>query len=215
MKGNVMAEVKRYVTPVFRVSFPHLFEARQMTKTDKPKFGLTAVWRPGDFSAADKKRWKVILGALDAESRARFKTRFKDLPANYRKGLRDGAEKAELEGFGKGMVFASLTSQMRPGIVDLNRNAISPEEGNSDRIYPGSYCRATVNTYSYDNRGKGVALGLMNVQLVKDGERLDGRTDAAEDFEDDLDDRWLDEGEPEVEDEDPDGDDDLDDEIPF
>ena len=38
----------------------------------------------------------------------------------------------------------------------------------------------------------------MNLQKVADGERIDGRTDAAEDFEDELDDDWLNDQEDEV-----------------
>ena len=208
-----MTEIKRYITPVFRLSFPNLFEPRAPMAGQKgdPKYGLTAVWTPADFSDKDKKLWKAMIGALDAECKSRFKKAWKDLPANFKKGLRNGNEKPELEGFGEGTRFASLTTKMRPGVVDAGRNKIGPDEGNADEIYPGCYCRATVNPYSYDNQGKGVALGLMNVQKVRDGDRLDSRTDAAEDFEDAVDEAWLD-GDEETVDDDPLG---GDEEIPF
>ncbi len=81
---------------------------------------------------------------------------------------------------------------MRPGVVDRDRNVISHEEGNTELIYPGCYCRAKVNAYSYVKKGKGVALGLMSLQFVADGERLDSRSNAAEDFaDDDIEDVWL------------------------
>lgn len=182
-----MAEVKRFVTPVFRLSFPALFAARSYDGKDA-KYGCSAVWTPSEFNDQDKKLWKAILRALDAESKSCFNKAFKDLPANFKRGIRDGAEKSDLEGYGEGTKFASLTTQMRPGVIDRSKNVISPEEGNGEMIYPGCYCRATVNVYSYNNKGKGVALGLMNLQFIKDGDRLDSRTDAAEDFEDDLDD---------------------------
>ena len=189
-----MAEVQRYVTPVFRLSFPALFEAESYDG-GPPKFGLSAVWTPAKFSDMDKKRWKAILQALNAESQSRFKKPWKELPANIKRGLRDGAEKADMEGYGEGTRFASVSTKMRPGVIDASKNKIGPEEGNTDDIFPGCYCRATVTVYSYDNKGKGVALGLMNVQKVADGERLDSRTDAAEDFEDDIDSAWLEEAE--------------------
>ncbi len=189
-----MVAVTHYVTPVFRLSFPHLFEAQSFD--DGPeKFGLSAVWNPSKFSDKDKKRWKAIKAALDVESKSRFKKAFKDLPSNFKKGLRDGAEKADLEGYGDGTIFANVTTKMRPGVIDASKSRIGPEEGNTDDIYPGCYCRATVTVYSYDNKGKGLALGLMNVQKVADGDRLDSRTDAEEDFEDDIDSAWLDQGE--------------------
>jgi len=186
-----MAEIQRYVTPPFRVSFPSLFEAESYDG-GPPKFGLSAVWTPSKFSDSDKKRWKAMLGAMDAECRSRFKKSMKDLPANYKIGIRDGAEKADLEGYGEGTKFANITTKMRPGVIDAQKNILSAEEGNTDEIYPGCYCRATVTVYSYDNKGKGVALGLMNVQKIKDGGRLDSRTDAAKDFDDDIDSAWLD-----------------------
>lgn len=179
-----MAEIIKLVTPVFRVSFPNLFEPQSMNG-GKAKYGLSAVWTPADFTDLDKKRWAAIKKAMDEESIRAFKKSVKDLPANFKKGLRNGNEK-ELEGYGPGTVFASLTTNLRPGVIDIDKTPIGPEHGNDSLIYPGMYGRATVNVYSYSNEGKGIALGLMNFQRVRDGERLDSRTDAANDFEDDL-----------------------------
>ena len=187
-----MAELKKVVTPVFRLSFPHLFQGQQFDGKGDPKFGLSAVWAPSKFSDADKKRWKAMVALLNDESLARFKKKVKDLPANIKRGIRDGGEKSDLEGYGEGTKFANITSKMRPGVVDKSKQPIGPEHGNADDVYPGCYCRATVTAYSYDNKGKGVALGLQNVQKIADGDRLDSRTDAAEDFEDDIDEEWLD-----------------------
>ena len=176
-----MAEIIKLVTPVFRVSFPNLFEPNE-----DGKYGLSAVWTPADFTDLDKKRWKAIMGGLDAESKRVFKKAWKDLPANVKRGIRNGNEKEDMEGYGEGTRFASLSSKYRPGLVDLDKTPIGPEHGNDDLIYPGMYARATVNIFSYNNEGKGVALGLNNVQRVRDGERLDNRTDAGADFEDDI-----------------------------
>jgi hypothetical protein len=181
-----MAEtLVKYVTPVFRVSFPNLFEP-QAVNGGKPKYGLSAVWTPSQFTELDKKRWVEIKKAMDAESMRAFKKPLKDLPANIKRGLRNGNEK-ELEGYGEGTIFASLTTKLKPGIVNLDKTPIGPEHGNDDLIYPGMFARATVVVYSYSNEGKGIALGLMNLQRVKDGERLDSRTEASADFDDDLD----------------------------
>lgn len=203
-------EAKKYVTPVFRLSFPNLFEARAGLEGGAPKFGCSAIWTPASFTANDKKLWAALKGALDEESKRAFKKAWKDLPANFKKGLRDGAEK-DMEGYGAGTYFASLTTKIPPGVIDREKNEISPEEGNADDIYPGCYCRATVSIYSYDNKGKGVAIGLRAIQKVKDGERLDSRVNAADDFDEDIDSEWADDvDEPEVS-----GNEELDDEIPF
>lgn len=204
-----MAEFKKYLTPIFRGAFtktlfvPEAFE----DGNGEPKYGLTAIWDESKFSEADKKRWKVIKKALDDESMLRFKKHWKDLPGNYKKGIRDSSEKNGMEGFDDGTVFASLTTKRRPGIVDKKKATIAKddeekekleakgkdvsEEVGLDACYPGAHYRATVVVYSYDNKGKGVALGLNNVQKVADDDRIDGRVDAARDFEDELDDDWL------------------------
>lgn len=211
-----MAELKRYLTPVFRGAFtktvftPEAFE----DGGGDPKYGITAIWDESKFSPADKKRWAIIAEALDDEAMARFKKKVDKLPANFKTGIRDSSEKEGKEGFDPGTVFASLTTKMRPGVVDKERLNIAKsdaekeaweakgkdvsEEVGQDAVYSGAYYRATVVTYSYDNKGKGVALGLMNLQKVADGERIDGRTDASADFDDELDDAWLEEGKDEV-----------------
>jgi len=197
-----MAEIVRYATPVFRLSFPALYKAESYDGGE-PKFGCSAVWDPAKFTDKEKLLWKKIRGAMNDECKARFRKGIKDMPSNFKDGIRDGAEKADMEGYGKGTKFASLTTKMRPGLVDVaKRSIVTPDDvkmiekfeeqdkpyviDEGDIIYPGLYARATVVVYSYDNKSKGVSLGLMNLQKVKDGERLDSRSDAAEDFDDDY-----------------------------
>lgn len=193
-------EIKKLTTPVFRLSFPNLFEARAASDdaNAKPKFGCSAIWTPSKFSEHEKGLWRAILAELDAEARRKFRKPWKELPDNVRRGIRDGASKDNLEGYGEGTRFANLTTKTRPGVAHYKKGddgkyiKIGPEHDNAELIYPGCFCRATVNVYSYDNKGKGVALGLQNIQFVKDGPRLDSRTNADDDFEDDLESKWLD-----------------------
>jgi len=188
-------ERKKLITPVFRLSFPNLFEARKASDDPnaKPKFGCSAIWTPAKFTPKEKEQWRTILAELDKEARRVFNKPFKELPDNVRRGIRDGAGKDGLEGYGEGTRFANLTTKNRPGVVDKDgQTDIAPEEGNADLIYPGCYCRATVQVYSYNNKGKGVALGLRNIQKVKDGPRLDNRVAAKDDFDEEIESAWLD-----------------------
>ena len=197
-----MAELVRYTTPRFRVSFPELFKA-QSYDGGEPKFGCSAVWDPRKFSDKEKILWKKLRKAMNEECKSRFKKAIADMPGNFKDGIRDGSEKADMEGYGEGTKFASITTKMRPGLIDLRkRNILLPEDekliekyerddtpyviDEGDIIYPGMYARATVVVYSYDNKSKGVSLGLMNLQKTGDGERLDSRTDAADDFDDEF-----------------------------
>ena len=171
---------EKLITPVFRVSFPNVFEASSY-QGGPPKYGVTAVFDPDSFSAADKKRWAAMQKLANDAAIAEFGKPLDKLPANVKRPLRDGEEKAELEGFGEGLQFASLTTKFKPEILDTDResNIIDAED-----FYPGCYARASVNAYGYDNVGKGVAFGLMSLMKVKDGDRLDNRTSAADDFAD-------------------------------
>lgn len=189
---------RKLITPVFRLSFPNLKEPRAAQEGGKKKFGVQAIWDKSKFSEKDQKRWKAMLSELDRVSQEKFKKDWKKLPSSFKKGIRDGEDKEDLEGYGPGKKFASLTSSIRPGACDNVKGdddkyiAIDLTE-DSDRFYPGCYCRATVNAYAYDQGGgKGVALGLQNIQFVKDGPRLDNRTDAEDDFDEDIDSQWMD-----------------------
>lgn len=179
--ASVSKDTKTYVTPIFRVSFPHVFEARAGMEGGEPKFGLTAVFEPSKFSAKDKERWKAMIAAANEVSVGKFKKALKDLPDNFKKPIRDGMEKEGLAGFGEGKKFGNFTTKFKPGIVD--RDGKSKIVDDPESFYPGCYARATVTVYAYDNKGKGIAFGLMNVQKLADGARLDSRSDASEDFE--------------------------------
>ena len=175
--------VNKFKTPIFRVSFPSVFEATSMQENGPKKYSLAGIWEPGLFTSVEKGLWKAILDACDEVSVSAFKKKIAALPANYKRPIRDGEEKADLGGYGPGKMFATMSSKMRPGLVDIAGHPIT----DPDDFYPGCYARATVTMYSYNKGGgMGVALGLQNLQKVRDGDRLDSRTDAADDFGDDI-----------------------------
>lgn len=179
----------KLTTPVFRVAFPSVFE-KSSFQGSAEKYSLTAIWTPRLFTPKDKELWKKLMAELDRVSRESFKLPWKDLTKNYNTGIRDGREKVDMDGFGEGTYFATLSTTVQPGIVDRFGEPITDK----DDIFPGVYCQASVNIYSYNNLSKGVAIGLRNLKKIKDGPRLDGRGDASKDFsDDDLDDSWLEE----------------------
>lgn len=180
----------KLLTPPFRVSFPNVFEASSYDG-GTPKFSVCAVWEPAKFTPKDKALWKAMHDLADQVSMDKFKKKLDQLPANFKKPFRDGEEKADLVGFGAGKVFSNLSSRLRPGIIDLDRTPITDPED----FYPGCYARGTITAYAYDNKGRGVAFGLQNLQKLKDGERLDSRTNPEDDFADaGVDDAWLEDG---------------------
>lgn len=176
-----MAKSKKIYTPIFRASFVAVFnKARQMqdAKTE-PKYEITAIFDPARFTADDKRKWAEMVAAADAASMEKFKKPLAKLPANFHRPYRPNEEKEHLKGYVPGGHFAKLSSKMKPGVVGSDGRTLLTDP---ESVYAGCYCIATVNAYAYDNISKGVAFGLQNVMFVRDGERLDSRTDPEEDF---------------------------------
>jgi hypothetical protein len=186
-----MADFIKILTPVFRVAFPKVFKPESFDGGDE-KYSLIAIFDTKNFTKKDKKAWKALLDSMDKESKNAFKKPLKKLPSSYRKPLRDAGEKEDLDGFEEGMMFCTLSSKRRPGIINMDRDKIRPENNNEGDFYAGCYARASVTIYTYDNKGKGMSLGLLNIQKMSDGEALSGgASDAEDDFEeDDVDTEW-------------------------
>ena len=92
--------------------------------------------------------------------------------------LRDGDVERDDEAY-KGHWFINANSNTAPQIVD---RAVNPILDKSE-VYSGCYARVSLNFYAFNSNGnKGIACGLGNIQKVRDGEPLGGRTNAADDF---------------------------------
>ncbi len=92
--------------------------------------------------------------------------------------LRDGDAEREDEAY-KGHYFINANSNTAPQIVD---RMVKPILDRSE-VYSGCYARVSLNFYAFNSNGnKGVACGLGNIQKVRDGEPLGGRSSATDDF---------------------------------
>lgn len=177
-------DTSRVITPVFRVSFPHVFEAQpSMTPGGKSKFGVMALFSPKEFTDGERALWDAMKRIANEASIAKFKKALNELPPNFKRPWHRGDEKAEY-GFTAEQIYTNITSHMRPGIVAADGKTPILTLDQMPTIYPGCYARASVNAYGYDNSGKGVAFGLNNLMFVRDGERLDNKVDAAVEFGD-------------------------------
>ena len=66
------------------------------------------------------------------------------------------------------------------------------DTGGGRLLYSGVYGRASISFYAFNSNGnKGIACGLNNLQKIRDGEPLGGRTRAEDDFATDDDDDFL------------------------
>lgn len=102
--------------------------------------------------------------------------------------LRDGDIEREDEAY-KGHYFINANSLTPPQIVDRQ---VQPILDRSE-VYSGCYARVSLNFYAFNSNGnKGVACGLGNIQKIRDGEPLGGRSTASDDFTTFDDDNFLD-----------------------
>jgi hypothetical protein len=158
----------RQVSPVGRVSYPNVFAAKEFD--GKRTFGLTLLFD----KTADLTELKNAVAAA-------IKERWGNKPpSNLRSPLRDGDEKDKPEYAGKVFVTFRAGEDRRPAVVRPDLTPISQESG---EFYSGCYAKVSYSVYAYDKQGnRGVAFSLGNIQKVRDGEPLDGRTAAEDDF---------------------------------
>ena len=137
----------------------------------------------------DKETVKAINDAVDAaieEGIAKFGGK-KPNKAAIKLPLRDGDTEREDEAYA-GHWFINANSKTAPQIVD---KAVKPIL-DRDEVYSGCYARVSLNFYAFNSNGnKGIACGLGNIQKIRDGESLGGRSSAADDFSIEEDDDFL------------------------
>ena len=130
-------------------------------------------------------RWstEVQRVAHHPEVRYRYKLKGngKSVPAlsAIKTPLRDGdLERPDDEAY-KNAYFINANSATAPGIVDADRQPILERS----EVYSGVYGRASINLYAFNSNGnKGIACGLNNLQKIRDGEPLGGKSRAEDDF---------------------------------
>lgn len=176
----------RLLTPRFRVSFPQVFE-KASYNNGTPRFSLTGLFYPKLFTENENAKWAAIKKQLGVVCMDFFKKDVKTMKEDrtFKIPFHKGNEK-DYEGYGDpDMVFFSMAnSKRRPQILDVNGQPITSE--NSEEFYAGCWARASVNPYAFNNIGKGLAIGLGNIQKLGDDKSFEGFTNAEDDFGDDA-----------------------------
>ncbi|KRN88737.1 DUF2815 family protein [Ligilactobacillus ceti] len=157
-----------------RLSYANVWEAVSING-GKEKYSVS-VLIPKD----DKKTLDAIEKAVDAAIEvgiAKFGGK-KPNKVAIKLPLRDGDIERDDEAY-KGHYFLNANSVTPPQIVDKNVDPILDKS----EVYSGCYARVSLNFYAFNSNGnKGVACGLGNIQKIKDGEMLGGRSNAFDDF---------------------------------
>lgn len=152
-----------------------------------PKYSVSLIIPKTDTDTVNKV--KAAIQAAYDEGESKLKGSGKSVPSLsvIKTPLRDGdLERPDDEAY-KNAYFINANSSTAPGVVDAERQPII----DTSEVYSGVYGRASINFYSFNSNGnKGIACGLNNLQKIKDGETLGGKSRAEDDFAD-ADDDFL------------------------
>ena len=173
----------KVVTGIVRLSYANVWEPASINGS-KPKYSVSLI-----IPKSDSKTIADINAAIDAaiqEGAAKFGGKIPNKAA-LKLPLRDGDIERDDEAY-KGSYFVNANSTTAPEVVDRSLQRILDR----NEVYSGCYARVSINFYAFNSNGnRGVACGLGNIQKVRDGEPLGGKTSAADDFATDLDDDFL------------------------
>lgn len=150
-----------------------------------PKYSVSLIIPKSDTVTVEK--IKAAIQAAYDEGQSKLKGNGKSVPAlsAIKTPLRDGDLERPDDAAYANSYFVNANSATAPGIVDANCQPIIDRS----EVYSGVYGRASINFYTFNSNGnKGIACGLNNLQKIRDGESLGGKSRAEDDFADDDDD---------------------------
>ncbi len=146
------------------------------------KFSVSLIIPKDDAATVNK--IKAAIQAAYEEGESKLKGNGKTVPPlkSIKTPLRDGDLERPDDAAYANSYFINANSSTAPGIVDADRQPIlERSEG-----------RASVNFYAFNTNGnKGIACGLNNLQKIRDGEPLGGKSRAEDDFASADDDDFL------------------------
>ena len=170
-----------------RWSYVNAWEAKSING-GAPKFSVSLIVPKSDTRTIEK--IKAAIQAAYEEGQGKLKGNGKSVPALsvLKTPLRDGdSERPDDEAYADAY-FINANSATAPGIVDANCNPILERS----EVYSGVYGRASINFYAFNSNGnKGIACGLNNLQKIRDGEPLGGKSRAEDDFATEEDEDFL------------------------
>ena len=181
---GVKVNPTKVVTGIVRLSYANVWEAKSINGGAE-KFSVSLIIPKNDTKTID-----AINAAVDSaieEGKGKFGGKIPNKAA-LKLPLRDGdIDRPDDEAYAD-CYFVNANSNTAPQIVDRQTNPVLDRS----EVYSGVYARVSVNFYAFNSNGnRGVACGLGNIQKVRDGESLGGRSNAADDFATDVDDDFL------------------------
>jgi len=170
---STMKNPTKVITDEVRFSYVRIDKPNSVNG-GTPKYSLSVIIRKDDT-----KTLNLVNAAVDAaikEGAAKFGGKIPS-KANLRLPLKDGDDRDD-EAY-HGCYYINANSTTPPQVVDRNLQRIF----DLSEVYSGCYGRVSLNMYAFNANGnKGIACGLNNIQKLRDGEPLGGKSSAEADF---------------------------------
>lgn len=170
----------KVVTGEVRLSYANVWENKSING-GIPKFSVSIIISKNDTQTVEKV--KAAIEAAYKEGETKLKGSGKSVPAltNIKTPLRDGdIDRPDDEAYANSY-FINANSPNAPGIVNIAREPILERS----EVYSGVYARVSVNFYAFNSNGnKGIACSLNNIQKLRDGTPLGGKSSPEDDFSD-------------------------------
>ena len=184
VSNKVKNPMKVITGPNTRWSYCNVWQPKSING-GTPKYSVSLIIPKSDMVTINK--IKAAIEAAYKEGEAKLKGNGRSVPALavLKTPLRDGdAERPDDEAYANAY-FVNANSATAPGIVDADRQPIM----DTSEVYSGVYGRASINFYAFNSNGnKGIACGLNNLQKIRDGEPLGGKSRPEDDFADEEED---------------------------
>lgn len=169
----------KVTTAEFVTSYPFVFKGRP-NDDDKIKFSVAMVFTK---ETLESEKGKAFIAAADRAIKMAIKKKWGDAPPkSLALPFHTSADEIEDKGYKSlgAAMYMNASADQAPGVVDAQLKNVTDETA----VYPGVIARATLKAFGYEKKGKrGVSFGLNNIQILRDGKRLDGRKAADEDFD--------------------------------
>ena len=162
----------KVITGSVKLNYVNIKEARTSNISSEPKYSTT-ILIPKESNTMDK-----IYEAIYNATKNGLETWGGQVPDNLITCLKDGdtINRKEYEN----SFYINATSKYRPQIVDKDLKILNPDE-----LYNGCLARASINFYPYNHKDSGncgISCELLNLQKLKDGEKIINRASAVDDF---------------------------------
>ena len=174
---------KRVMLKNVRLAFPVLNEPEKFQGDQgKPRYSATLLMEKG---SANHKACEAAIRAAAAErwGEAKAEAAVKAITASGKCAFKDGASKADYDGFGEDVMFVAAHAQANnpPTLLDGNKQRLPRDTG---VIYAGCYVNASVEFWALDKSkgyGNQINCQIRGVQFAADGDSFGAGSAASDD----------------------------------